>query len=338
MRLSATLVLTMGVGFLARQLVQPGAGEAGPLLLLTLAIMAGAWYGGLVPGLVGTACGAMFAAYYFIEPIYSFAIAQPSSGINLLFFILGGIIASCLCELRRRADEDRRSARRNEFDALAEANRLRTELHRATADLDQVERMLERHLTPLGAAASESIRQTGHSILRYLQLARSGPQAQRIDGGAVVESAIHNCAPLLHACNGKVVFDGLPVVEGHYDQLVELFTELLTNAIKFRGEERLKIRITAAQVGDGWLFLVSDNGSGIEKSRWDDVFLPFEPGFGLALCRRIVENHNGRISLESIRNIGTTVRFTILRAAAPSAAWTFASRPESASTACAPGY
>jgi len=63
MRLSAALLLTMCGGLLARQLLQPGAGDAGPLLLLTLGIMAGAWYGGLVPGLVATALRALFAAF-----------------------------------------------------------------------------------------------------------------------------------------------------------------------------------------------------------------------------------------------------------------------------------
>lgn len=153
---------------------------------------------------------------------------RPDVAFGLAFPSVGGAIASSLCELRRRADEDRRAARQNELQALAEANRLRREVLRAGADLEQLKRMLEHHLGQAG---------TGAAILHYGQLAGSASKAHRIDCGAVVRSAVHTYAAA-SGLHWKHRLRGLACRRG---------VITIRNAIQFRGEERLK-GVTAASV------------------------------------------------------------------------------------------
>jgi light-regulated signal transduction histidine kinase (bacteriophytochrome) len=102
---------------------------------------------------------------------------------------------------------------------------------------------------------------------------------------------------------------------------VQVFQNLIVNAIKFRGKETPRIHISATRDGDGWRFAVSDNGIGIEPGYTERIFLIFQrlhdrekypgTGIGLAICKRIVEHHNGKIWVESKPGIGSTFCFTI---------------------------
>jgi signal transduction histidine kinase len=102
--------------------------------------------------------------------------------------------------------------------------------------------------------------------------------------------------------------------------LIQLFQNLISNAIKFRGEETPRIHVSAERDGEGWLFAVRDNGIGIEPQDADRVFGMFKrlhgseipgTGIGLALCRKIVERKGGRIWVESEAGRGATFKFTI---------------------------
>lgn len=124
-----------------------------------------------------------------------------------------------------------------------------------------------------------------------------------------------NCARITH--------NHLPVVTAHGVLLARLFQNLLSNALKFRSEAQPEIHISAADRGSHWEFSFNDNGIGIDMKFKDKVFVVFQrlnqhsrfpgTGIGLALCKKIVENHGGKIWFESEPGKGATFFFTIAK-------------------------
>jgi light-regulated signal transduction histidine kinase (bacteriophytochrome) len=118
-----------------------------------------------------------------------------------------------------------------------------------------------------------------------------------------------------------VTHDPLPTVLGDESQLGQLFQNLLANAIKFRGPEAPRIHIGAERTDSHWTLAVRDNGIGIAPEHRERIFLIFQrlhtraeypgTGIGLAIARRIVERHGGRIWIESNTGPGTTFCFTV---------------------------
>jgi chemotaxis family two-component system sensor kinase Cph1 len=124
----------------------------------------------------------------------------------------------------------------------------------------------------------------------------------------------------LRDCGAQVVYDALPRVTGNPDRLMQLFENLLRNALVHRGQASPNIHVSAASHADGWMFAVQDNGPGVDKASLERIFLPFErlqggerpgAGLGLAISRAIVERHGGRIWAESQAGGGATFFFTL---------------------------
>jgi two-component system sensor histidine kinase/response regulator len=113
----------------------------------------------------------------------------------------------------------------------------------------------------------------------------------------------------------------LPVVWGDPIQLLQLFQNLIANAIKFRGDEAPRVHVAAQTEGDGWTFSVSDNGIGIAPEYFERIFALFQrlhgrrqypgTGIGLALCKRIAERHGGHIWVESTPGQGSVFRVSL---------------------------
>jgi PAS domain S-box-containing protein len=113
----------------------------------------------------------------------------------------------------------------------------------------------------------------------------------------------------------------LPSVSSDPQQLVQLFQNLLDNAIKYHGTERPVIRVSVSRDGDFWRFSITDNGIGIERQYFERIFVLFQrlharskypgTGVGLALCKKIVEGHGGRIWVDSEQGSGATFHFTL---------------------------
>lgn len=138
---------------------------------------------------------------------------------------------------------------------------------------------------------------------------------------AVVRDAIGNLALAVQESGATITTDPLPTVSADGSQLVQLFQNIIGNAIKFHGENSPHIHIRAKRNENGWIFSIKDNGIGISPEYKDRIFVIFQrlharneypgTGIGLAIARKIVERHGGTIWVDSQINEGATFSFTI---------------------------
>jgi light-regulated signal transduction histidine kinase (bacteriophytochrome) len=144
---------------------------------------------------------------------------------------------------------------------------------------------------------------------------------ETVDTFGLAHFAIAALKPVLEESGGAIACDPLPTVRGNLPQMAQLFNSLLDNAVKFRKkDEPARISVSATRREDQWEFTVTDNGMGIDPAYHQRIFEPFKrlhgreyagTGLGLALCKRIVEAHGGRIGVESELGQGCVFRFTL---------------------------
>jgi two-component system CheB/CheR fusion protein len=161
------------------------------------------------------------------------------------------------------------------------------------------------------------------ALLAYWEVSgREQESFAPIDCGAVLAKALFNLQAAIAESGAIVTSDPLPTVVAEEVMLIQLFQNLISNSIKFRGGETPRIHVSAERDGGGWVFAVRDNG--IEPRDVDRVFGMFKrlhgseipgTGIGLALCKKIVERKGGRIWVESEAGQGATFKFTIHSAA-----------------------
>ena len=131
-----------------------------------------------------------------------------------------------------------------------------------------------------------------------------------------------NLRSVIDDARATVTYDELPTVMGDSRQLMQLFQNLIGNAVKFRSPDRpCQVHVGVRPRDKGWEFSVRDNGIGIAPGQHDRVFVLFQrlhtrekyagTGIGLAVCKRIVERHGGRIWVESREGEGSTFFFTL---------------------------
>jgi light-regulated signal transduction histidine kinase (bacteriophytochrome) len=160
-------------------------------------------------------------------------------------------------------------------------------------------------------------------LLQYSRVARRGGGFEPTACEVVLEQATANLETLIVENGAIVTHDPLPTVQADRSQLVQLFQNLIGNAVKFHGEQPPRVHVGAQREEDGWTFFVRDNGIGIEPRFGERVFEIFQrlherdrypgTGVGLSICKRIVEHHGGRIWVESQLGKGATFFFTLSR-------------------------
>ncbi len=161
-------------------------------------------------------------------------------------------------------------------------------------------------------------------IIDLLAYSRVGSRAQPLtptDAHAALGEAIRNLGATIQETGAMVTCDDLPSVQADRSQLVQLLQNLVGNAIKFRGSEAPRVHVSAEPRGGHWVFRVRDNGIGIEPRYFERIFVIFQrlhsrdeypgTGIGLALCRRIVERHGGRLWVESQPGQGSSFFFSL---------------------------
>jgi len=171
--------------------------------------------------------------------------------------------------------------------------------------------------------ALESVERMERLIVDLLEYSRVGTHSrpfQVIDSSAILEITLKNLAGTLHSKGALVTHDPLPEIIADSTQIVQLFQNLIGNAVKFCRNGTPRIHISAVRNGRELLFSVQDNGIGIAPEYADEIFTAFRrlhggdefpgTGLGLATCAKIVERHCGRIWVESNPGEGSTFHFT----------------------------
>jgi len=262
---------------------------------------------------------------------YTFHIAPvPEAGYVNLY-------ASDITERKRAEDELRRT--------LAELERSNQELEQfayvASHDLQEPLRMVasytqllaQRYGDRLDPDAHEFIgfavdgaarmRRLINDLLEYSRVTTRGDAPAPVDAQAALGEALTNLRSAIQETGGVVTAEPLPRVQADATQLSQLFQNLIGNALKFRGDAPPQVHISVTPWEGAWRFAVADNGIGIDPQYFDRIFAIFQrlhpshrypgTGIGLALCKRIVERHGGRLWVESTPGRGSAFYFTLPR-------------------------
>ncbi|OGW54317.1 MAG: hypothetical protein A2Y81_13095 [Nitrospirae bacterium RBG_13_43_8] len=159
-----------------------------------------------------------------------------------------------------------------------------------------------------------------NGLLEYSRVETSGKSFEPVDCEKVFGDTLANLKVAIEESSAVITHDPLPTLMADRSQILQLFQNLIGNAIKFRSQEPPRIYVSAGRKDDEWTFSVKDNGIGIEEQYKDRIFDLFQrlhskgysgTGIGLSICKRIVERHGGKIWLESSVGRGSTFYFKI---------------------------
>jgi signal transduction histidine kinase len=157
-------------------------------------------------------------------------------------------------------------------------------------------------------------------LLDYARVGRGAPARAPVDLGVVLDTALADLAATIAESGATIARGLLPTVPGDAGQLGQLLRNLLSNAIRFRGAAPPHIDVRAERQGARWRIAVRDDGIGIEPRHHERIFIIFQrlhgpdrpgTGIGLAICRKIVELHGGKIGVQSEVGQGATFWFTL---------------------------
>lgn len=236
---------------------------------------------------------------------------------------------------RRKAEDE---LRRNMYDLKRSNEELQQFAYIASHDLQEPLRMIASYLQLIerrykgkldkdadefiafAVEGASRLQEMIIGLLAYSRVETKGKSFEEVNSAEVFGNAVANLKLVIEESGALVTAGSLPIIRADASQLLQVFQNLISNAIKFRGKDAPLIHISAEQKGAEWVFSAKDNGPGIEPQYKEKVFDMFRRlhgreypgvGIGLSLCRRIIERHKGRIWLESEAGQGTTFYFTI---------------------------
>jgi signal transduction histidine kinase len=263
-------------------------------------------------------------------------------------YVLKGALTRLPVAIRRALQEkhlheQRKQAEREKEEHLRELKRSNAELEQfayvASHDLQEPLRMVasytellgERYRGKLDANADKYIgyavdgaqrmQRLIRDLLAYARVSSQAKPLQPTDASAVVASVIQLMRATIESNQAEIVCGALPTVMADELQLGQVFQNLINNAIKFHAERPPRVEVSAHAKGGAWDFAVQDNGIGMDMESAGRIFQMFQrlhsreeyegTGIGLAIAKRIVERHGGRIWCESVVGQGSTFHFTL---------------------------
>jgi PAS domain S-box-containing protein len=250
----------------------------------------------------------------------------------------GPVVSTVIVDITARKAAERELSERRE--ALARSNEeLEQFAYVASHDLQEPLRMVasyvqllaQRYQGRLDSDADDFIRFAAdgatrmktliNDLLAYARVGSRGKPLQRVELVQVLEQALSNLAMAVNESRAEVTCDRLPAVIGDAHQLAELLQNLIGNAIKFQSSGSPRIHIGAEHRDGEWIVSVRDNGIGIDPQFRERIFVIFQrlhgreeyagTGIGLAICKKIVTRHGGRIWADSEPGQGATFSFTV---------------------------
>ncbi|MGE5486313.1 MAG: ATP-binding protein [bacterium] len=296
-----------------------------------------AWLGGVGPGVLSVALNS--AGFWQTSLRHGADNVLPRLGV----FVSVNLVVVWIIELVRRSREQLRRSEELYKRLSGELERSNAELEQfayvASHDLQEPLRMVasytellaETYSGQLGPEADKYIAYAAggarrmqaliNDLLEFSRVGRRGEPLADVPIEDALRRALGNLATTLNETNAVIVHDPLPLVRGDLVQLAQVFQNLIGNGVKFRGPEPPRIEIRAQRDRSEWRFSVRDNGIGFDPRYADRIFLLFQrlhgreqyrgTGIGLAVCRKIVERHGGRIWAESEPGRGSTFFFTL---------------------------
>ncbi len=158
-------------------------------------------------------------------------------------------------------------------------------------------------------------------LLEFSRIGEMDKPLENINIKNIIEEIKDDSARAIQEANAIIKYDKLPVVRGVKIRIKQLFHNIISNSLKFKNEKNVIINIRSYKNTNKWIFEIEDNGIGIGAKYYERVFGVFKrlypiedypgTGIGLAMCKKIVENHNGKIWIESEVEKGTIIYFSI---------------------------
>jgi PAS domain S-box-containing protein len=237
-------------------------------------------------------------------------------------------------KLRRQTEELERSNRDLEHFAYIASHDMQEPLRLVTSNVQLLARRYQGRLDKdadefIGFATEAAGRMKNliGDLLSYSRISAQGKEFAPVALDGIFDQVIDILSPAIVYAGAIVTHDPLPSVMGDNAQITQLFQNLIENAIKFHGIQAPRVHVGVRQLGERWLFFIQDNGIGLEPQYSERVFTLFQRlhnqtqypgrGVGLAISRKIVERHGGRIWVDSELGKGATFYFTL----APVESW-----------------
>ncbi len=230
--------------------------------------------------------------------------------------------------LRRTAEDLARSNKDLEQFAYVASHDLQEPLRTVAGYLQLIERRYKSKLDKDGedfisfaVEGARRLQQLISDLLNYSRVGTRGLPFGQADCNQVLKDVLDHLSRTIRENEAVITYDPLPTVWGDRTQLAQLFQNLIGNAIKFRGDKPPRIHVSALRVDGQWQLSVRDNGIGMEPQYFHRIFTVFRrlhsrdrypgTGIGLAICKKIVERHGGRIWVESELGNGSIFYFTL---------------------------